>query len=147
MSQAAKQRAQGIGGLLLPAAAVPGAGDRREPACARRAQHRVDAGVLRGGREPRERALPGLDASVKLVLGAVCACWGRLRRVQCLLGTRNGETDGAQLAAAWSCAEIDYVLVCLPHAFAVSVTTLTWLRLVKDGVLYEDQLWNDPLTL
>jgi hypothetical protein len=69
VSQAAKQRAQGIRGLLLPAAAVPGAGDRRvihrEPACARRAQHRVDAGVLRGGREPRERALPGapgLDA-------------------------------------------------------------------------------------
>ena len=69
VSQAAKQRPQGIGGVLLPAAAVPGAGDRRvihrEPACARRAQHRVDAGVLRGGREPRERALPGapgLDA-------------------------------------------------------------------------------------
>jgi hypothetical protein len=40
---------------------------------------------------------------------------------------------------------VDYVLVCLPHAFAVSVTTLTWLRLVKDGVLYEDQLWNDGL--
>jgi hypothetical protein len=49
------------------------------------------------------------------------------------------------LAAGWSCAEVDYVLVCLPHAFAVSVTTLTWLRLVKDGVLYEDQLWNENL--
>lgn len=54
-------------------------------------------------------------------------------------------TDGTQLVVEWSCAEIDYVLVCLPYSFAVSVTTLTWLRLVKDGVLYEDQLWNDGL--
>jgi hypothetical protein len=55
------------------------------------------------------------------------------------------ENDSPHLVANWACAEIDYVLVCLPHAFAVSVTTLTWLRLVKDGVLYEDQVWNDNL--
>jgi hypothetical protein len=55
------------------------------------------------------------------------------------------EPAATVLVATWSCAEVDYVLACLPHAFAVSITTLTWLRLVKDGVLYEDQLWNDGL--
>lgn len=55
------------------------------------------------------------------------------------------ENDGTHLALSWGCMEVDYVLLCLPHAFAVSVTTLTWLRLVKDGALYEDQLWNENL--
>ena len=44
-----------------------------------------------------------------------------------------------------NCFEIDYVLVCLPYAFAVSISTLTWLNLIKQGVLTETLAWNDTL--
>lgn len=42
-----------------------------------------------------------------------------------------------------SCLEVDYLLLCMPHALAVSVSTLIWLRLISDGVLYESLVWDD----
>tara|TARA_B100001094_G_C18151379_1_gene783864 strand:+ start:1359 stop:1946 length:588 start_codon:yes stop_codon:yes gene_type:complete len=41
--------------------------------------------------------------------------------------------------------EIDYLLLCMPHALAVSVSTLIWLRLIGDGVLYESLTWDDAV--
>lgn len=41
------------------------------------------------------------------------------------------------------CMEVDYLLVCMPHALAVSICTLIWLRLIGNGVLYESLTWDD----
>ncbi len=44
-----------------------------------------------------------------------------------------------------SCAQIDYLMLCIPHALLVSVTTLTWLQLISKGVLYESLQWDESI--
>ena len=44
-----------------------------------------------------------------------------------------------------SCIEIDYLLLCMPHALAVSVSTILWLRLIGNGTLYESLTWDEGI--
>ena len=43
------------------------------------------------------------------------------------------------------CVEIDYFLICLPHAMLVSISCLLWLRLTAEGVLFADTAWDESL--
>ena len=57
----------------------------------------------------------------------------------------NSRHDGGGLAVDGSipCMEVDYLLLCMPHALTVSISTLIWLRLIGDGVLYESLVWDE----
>ena len=43
------------------------------------------------------------------------------------------------------CAEVDYLLLCMPYALTVSISTLVWLRLISTGMLHENLQWDDAL--
>lgn len=44
-----------------------------------------------------------------------------------------------------SCTEVDYLLIIMPFAAMVSVTTLGWVKLTSKGELHQDTVWDEGI--
>tara|TARA_B100001758_G_scaffold241882_1_gene249312 strand:+ start:5455 stop:6432 length:978 start_codon:yes stop_codon:yes gene_type:complete len=60
-------------------------------------------------------------------------------------GIVNGTTELILDHGKSSCMEIDYLLLIMPFAAVVSITTLAWIKLSSKGELHQDTIWDEGI--
>ncbi len=88
------------------------------------------------------------NTSSTVILCALQTNYSSLEYKNSVLPQTEHDMDKVEVnldSSSEQCMEVDYLLMCMPHALAVSVSTLIWIRLIGDGVIYESLSWDDGI--